>query len=177
MGFFVFFYTFGFYVVFTDIWKFSGISIVFHGIDISREQSNDEKLISKVNNLVSFLKMKTVKLISIINFIVFVLLNSLNIIFSFLIFWGFIPGTEYTMPGTGIEDSEPIRLPIIIYGIIAIPPLVSIYFLKIIYKDINAINNNKLFELLEEFPKNIQTKIVENLKVINDNFKRSLRME
>ena len=121
--------------------------------------------------------MKTFKKISIINFLIFIFLNIFNLLFVFLIINGFIPGIEYTLPGTGIEDSDPVLLPHIIYAVIAVPPLVSIYFLLLIYKDINAINNKKLNELLQEFPKNIQIKVIENLKAINDNIKRSLRLE
>lgn len=167
---FIFFYTFGFYSVFIDLWKYSKI-------EIKIENKNSREVHDNLDNVISFLKMKSFKIISIINLLVFIILNAMNILFAFLTFDKIMPGFEYTLPGTGFENSEPITLSFIIYAIITTPPLISIAFLSINYKDINNFSSEKLNKILSSLPKGTQNKIIENLILLNENFKNKLRLE
>lgn len=170
---FIFFYTFGFYSVFIDLWKYSKIEIKIENFDTKNSREDHDNL----DNVISFLKMKSFKIISIINLLVFIILNAINILFAFLIFDKIMPGFEYTLPGTGFENSEPITLSFIIYAIITIPPLISIAFLSINYKDINNFSSEKLNKILSSLPKGTQNKIIENFILLNENFKNKLRLE
>lgn len=167
---FIFFYTFGFYSVFIDLWKYSKI-------EIKIENKNSREDHDNLDNVISFLKMKSFKIISIINLLVFIFLNAMNILFAFLTFDKIMPGFEYTLPGTGFENSEPITLSFIIYAIITTPPLISIAFLFINYKDINNFSSEKLNKILSSLPKGTQNKIIKNLILLNENFKNKLRLE
>ena len=170
---FIFFYTFGFYSVFIDLWKYSKIEIKIENFDAKNSREDHDNL----DNVISFLKMKSFKIISIINLLVFIILNAMNILFAFLTFDKIMPGFEYTLPGTGFENSEPITLSFIIYAIITTPPLISIAFLSINYKDINNFSSEKLNKILSSLPKGTQNKIIENLILLNENFKNKLRLE
>lgn len=170
---FIFFYTFGFYSVFIDLWKYSKIEIKIENFDTKNSREDHDNL----DNVISFLKMKSFKIISIINLLVFIILNAMNILFAFLTFDKIMPGFEYTLPGTGFENSEPITLSFIIYAIITTPPLISIAFLSINYKDINNFSSEKLNKILSSLPKGTQNKIIENLILLNENFKNKLRLE
>lgn len=170
---FIFFYTFGFYSVFIDLWKYSKIEIKIENFDTKNSREDHDNL----DNVISFLKMKSFKIISIINLLVFIILNAMNILFAFLTFDKIMPGFEYTLPGTGFENSEPITLSFIIYAIITTPPLISIAFLSINYKDINNFSSEKLNKILSSLPKGTQNKILENLILLNKNFKNKLRLE
>lgn len=167
---FIFFYTFGFYSVFIDLWKYSKIEIKIKNKNSREDHDN-------LDNVISFLKMKSFKIISIINLLVFIFLNAMNILFAFLTFDKIMPGFEYTLPGTGFENSEPITLSFIIYATITTPPLISIAFLSINYKDINNFSSEKLNKILSSLPKGTQNKIIENLILLNENFKNKLRLE
>jgi len=167
---FIFFYTFGFYSVFIDLWKYSKI-------EIKIENKNSREDHDNLDNVISFLKVKSFKIISIINLLVFIFLNAMNILFAFLTFDKIMPGFEYTLPGTGFENSEPITLSFIIYAIITTPPLISIAFLFINYKDINNFSSEKLNKILSSLPKGTQNKIIKNLILLNENFKNKLRLE
>ncbi len=170
---FIFFYTFGFYSVFIDLWKYSKIEIKIENFDTKNSREDHDNL----DNVISFLKVKSFKIISIINLLVFIFLNAMNILFAFLTFDKIMPGFEYTLPGTGFENSEPITLSFIIYAIISTPPLISIAFLFINYKDINNFSSEKLNKILSSLPKGTQNKIIENLILLNENFKNKLRLE
>ena len=170
---FIFLYTFGFYWIFLDLWKYSRIEIIFEGISTK----DDQKLTKNIDNIVSFLKMKNFKLISFVNFIIFIVLNLLNIIFALLIIFEFMPGIRYGLPGSGIEGSYPISISFFVYGIIAISPSASIFFLRLNYRDINDINREKLNKVLDPLPKEIQNKIIKNLMALNKKLKFKLRLE
>jgi len=177
IAFLIFFYTFGFYWIFLDLWKNSRIEILLQGTGINYSMLNDKRFTENLDGIISFLKIKNYKKISMLNFIIFIILNLLNIALAFLTINNFFVGSEYYLPGTGIEDSKPINLPSIIYVILFIPPIITIIFLKIIYKDINDYSKEKLNKVIEPLPKNIQIKIFENLKALNRKFKEELRKE
>ncbi|MFX1392300.1 MAG: hypothetical protein ACFFAH_01885 [Promethearchaeota archaeon] len=170
---FIFLYTFGFYWIFLDLWKYSRIEIIFKDISINEDQN----LTRNIDNIVSFLKMKNFKLISFINFIIFIIINLLNIFFALLIIYELMPGIRYNLPGSGIEGSYPIIISFFVYGIIAISPSASIFFLRLNYRDINDINSKKLDKVLDPLPKDIQNKIIGNLIVFNNKLKFKLRLE
>ena len=170
---FIFIYTFGFYWLFIDLWKYSRIEILTEGF----EQFSRQKLSKDFNNVISFLKMRNFKIISIINFLVFIILNLLNLLLTLFIFYEIMPGITFNLPGTYIEDSKPIELPIIIYGIIVISPLVTTIFLLLSYKDIKDINNMKFNKIIGQLSSDVQDKIKENLQKLNKKIKIKARME
>lgn len=170
---FIFFYTFGFYWMFLDLWKYSRIEILKEGIEFR----NSQKFSKNIDNVVSFLKMKNFKVISFINLLVFIILNLLNIFFAIVIHFGFMSGINYTLPGSGIEDSDPISISCFIYGIIVISPSASIIFLLLNYRDINNINKEKFNKVIDPLPKDVKIKIIENLETINKKLKFKLRLE
>ncbi len=81
------------------------------------------------------------------------------------------------MPGTGSGGSEPITVSFITYAILIISPALSAVFLVLNYKGINNINIDKLNEILKTIPKNIQIKILENLKTLSSKIKDQLKTE
>lgn len=170
---FIFFYTFGFYWIFFDLWNYCKIKILTEGIEVNDTQ----KFIKNFDNVISFMKVKNFKMISIISSLVFIILNLLNIIFAILTFNDIMPGIKYNLPGTGIENSNPINLPYTIFGIIIISPLLAITFILFNYRDITDINKEKLNQVLKPLPKTIQIKIIKNLISLNKNFKNKLKLE
>ncbi|MFW9970999.1 MAG: hypothetical protein ACFFDF_12465, partial [Candidatus Odinarchaeota archaeon] len=58
-----------------------------------------------------------------------------------------------------------------------ISPTISIIFLIRTYRNISNINTEKLNEILKPLPRNIQIKIIENLKALNDRIKEQLKNE
>ncbi len=173
ISFIIFFYTFGFYWMFLDLWKYSRIEILKEGIEVK-----DSQILSKnIDNVVSFLKMKNFKIISFISLLIFIILNLLNVFFAFLIHLGIMPGINYTLPGSGIEESDPISISFFIYGIIAISPSASIIFLFLNYRDINNINKEKFYKIIDSLPKDVKNKIIENLETLNKKLKFILRLE
>ncbi len=170
---FIFFYTFGFFSIFIDLWKYSKIEIITKKID----PNDSHEDYSNLENVISFLKVKSFKIISIINLLVFIILNLLNIIFALLIINNTMPEIEYSLPGTGFENSEPLKLSFMVYIIIFVSPLISVVFLIIDYRDINNFNREKLNKILSSFPKDTQNKIIENLLLLNEDFKNKLRLE
>jgi hypothetical protein len=170
---FIFFYTFGFYWIFFDLWNYCKIKILTEGIEVNDTQ----EFIKNFDNVISFMKVKNFKMISIISSLVFIILNLLNIIFAILTFNDIMPGIKYNLPGTGIENSNPINLPYTIFGIIIISPLLAITFILFNYRDITDINKEKLNQVLKPLPKTIQIKIIKNLISLNKNFKNKLKLE
>ncbi|TFG23059.1 MAG: hypothetical protein EU532_13815 [Promethearchaeota archaeon] len=170
---FIFFYTFGFFSVFIDLWKYSKMEIIAKRLENKDSNKNNYDL----DNVISFLKVKSFKIISIINLLVFIILNILNILFAFLITRNLMPGFKYNLPGTGFENSEPVNLSFLIYFIIFLPPSISIGFLFINYRDITNFNREKLNKIISSLPKDTQNKIIDNLVLLNENFKNKLRLE
>ncbi|TFG01124.1 MAG: hypothetical protein EU540_04355 [Promethearchaeota archaeon] len=170
---FIFFYTFGFYWMFLDLWKYSRIEILKEGIEVRDSQIHSKN----IENVVSFLKMKNFKIISLISLLIFIILNLLNVFSAILIHFGYMPGINYTLPGSGIEESDPISISFFIYGIIAISPSASIIFLFLNYRDINNINKEKFNKIIDSLPKDVKNKIIENLETLNKKLKFILRLE
>ena len=165
-----FIFTFGFYWIMIDLWKYSKITLTL---------SEEENILlsQKIEIIVSLLKIKKFRLISLINLIVFLCLNLLTLFFIFLDLYHIIPGFPYNLPGTGIEGSEPIIIPYFFLLILIISPLLTIIFLILVYRDINNFNIGELNKKLNSFPKNVQSLIIENLKRMNKKFNDELKME
>ncbi len=174
---FIFMYTFGFYWIFIDLWKYSRIEVIFGGIEFNNLNYDKIDLSKSLDNVISFLKTKVFKKISLICFLLFVLLNLANIAMSTFAVEEFVPSFEYELPGTGIEDSEPVILSVFTFIALGTPPIASVVFLITTYKNITKIDKSRLNKILEPLPKPIQIKIVENLKLINRRTKELLRTE
>jgi len=170
---FAFLYSFGFYWIFLDLWRYSRIELIFQNINLDEIQ----RFSGNFDNILSFLKVKNFKIISLVNFIAFISLNALSILFSLLIFYDIMPGFKYNLPGTVSENSEPITLSVLVYFILTIPPSISIFFLILIYKNILDIDKNKFNTVLQTIPKESQNKVVENLIALNKKLKAKLSLE
>ena len=79
-------------------------------------------------------------------------------------------GFDYYLPGTGIENSQPLSLSLIVFICFIASPLIAIFSLVFIYKDINDLNDEDLRKSLSKLPKNIQIQLLENLKNLNKRF-------
>jgi hypothetical protein len=175
---FTFVYTFGYYWIFIDLWKYSRIEITVHERDL--QSNEDYHILSKnIEKIISYLKVKDFKKVSFLSFISFIVLNILNILTALITTTLKIPifHIPLNLPGTGVENSEPIFLSIIIIGILIVPPLVTFMFLKLVYRNINTISKDRLNSVLETLPKEIQVKVVENLKALNKKFREEAKIE
>jgi len=163
---FNFIYTFGFYWVLIDIWKYSKITIETK----SNIEINSEILVNKLD-------LKNFKLIYLINLGTFVLLNILNIVIVTLTEINGFLGIMYILPGTGIESSLPLKISLSSLLIVVISPLVAILLFYLIYKNISSINPSELIEKLQLLPESKQNNIIETLKNINHKYYRDFSSE
>lgn len=161
--FFIFFFTFGFYWILIDVWKYAQITI---------ELKN-----SKTDKILSFLKVNKFKRISIANLITFILLNIVNVSFVLIIDDNIILGFEYYLPGTGIESSLPLKIPIFSLVLSWISPIIASILLFFIYKDLNHIKSADIINSFEELPEENRKHVIQNLKKINKKFFQDLNNE
>ena len=173
---FNFLYTFGFYWILTDVWNYSKIRIRLKNNDLSTQAQNNTLLKSDLDKVISHLKLKSFKIVIIVNLSTFIFLNILNI--SFVLF---IDNTfskfSYYLPGTGIEGSLPLNIFVTSFLIVIISPLVASFLLIIIYKDLNNKNHADFENLLKDLPEEIHKNIIEKLTKINKKFNRDLARE
>ena len=167
-GFLIFFYTFAFFWIFIDIWKYTKIEILTNTMKAEIDSNSARDL----RNVISFLQLKNFKLTSLINFFVFIILNILNLIFSVLINNNLGFGLQFYLPG-----SQLITLSYFFYGILIIPPVLSIILFTSNYIAINNFSREKLDKIIEPLPRNLQIKISENLKALNNKIKKQLNSE
>ena len=160
---FTFFYTFGFYWILIDIWRYAKIAIRL-------KKNNTDKTIS-------YLNIRQFKLITIVNLITFILLNALNVSFVLLIDNNIISGFSYYLPGTGIENSLPLKISILSFIFIWISPIVASVLLFVIYKDLNNITPTFFIESFKELPEESRKLIIQNFGKINKKFYRDLNSE
>jgi hypothetical protein len=158
---FSFFYSFGFYWLMIDIWKYSRITLK---LKMQREE------LSKV---ISFLNFNKFRVISLANFIFFITLNLTNILFSIFLNIGF----SYSLPGSGIEDSEPLTLPITIFIILVISPLILILSLRKVYIEVTKINFEEFPRLLNELSDETLSKVSTALKNLNSKYQHESNTE
>jgi len=161
--FFIFVFTFGFYWILIDVWKYAKITI---------ELKNNN-----MNKILSFLKVKKFKWISIANLIIFILLNILNVSFVLTIDNNIILGFAYDLPGTGIENSLPLKISILSLVTSWISPILASFLLFFIYKDLNNIRPADLVKSFEELPEEDRKYLIQNLKKINKKFLQDLNNE
>ncbi len=174
---YIFLYSFGYYWIFIDLWKYARIEIVLDGIDM---KFPEDSISSKnIENLINNLEIDHFKLISLISFGIFITLNILNILtalqtisFDVDIFQFYL-----NLPGTGIEGSQPISLSYIFCIVLLLPPIVTVIFLNSIYRKINSINTKRLSSVVSDLPRDIQIKVIENLKTLNKKIREQLRLE
>ncbi|MBD3195083.1 MAG: hypothetical protein GF317_08520 [Candidatus Lokiarchaeota archaeon] len=163
---FVFVYTFGYFWIFIDIWKNCQFLIQFPEKNNPPPELAESITKGKRNYIVSSLKLNKFKFISITNLIVFLLLNIINLLLTLFISKSSLFSVALTLPGTGIESSEPLYFSIVIYPIFIISPLIMSIFLYLIYKDMMDINEIELKQLLKELPKKEEIILRENLSIL-----------
>ncbi|MFX1377496.1 MAG: hypothetical protein ACFFA4_00230 [Promethearchaeota archaeon] len=167
LGFFIFLYTFSFFWIFIDSWKYTRIEIL---MDISKGKST-VPFSQDVKKIISYLPLNNIRIINYITFLVFIGLNILNIIILFFINDGNL-GIQLFLPG-----SQLITISYFFFGFLFISPSLTIFFLMRSYKNINRISKEKLDEILEPLPRPFQIKIIENLKSLNKRIKEQLNRE
>ena len=163
---FNFIYTFGFYWILIDIWKYSKITI--------ETRSNIE---GNSGILVNHLNLKNFKIIYLLNLGTFFLLNILNLSIVILTEINGFLGIMYLLPGTGIESSMPLKISASSFLNIVFSPLIAILLFYLIYKKISSMNPSELIEKLQLLPESEQNNIIETLKNINHKYYRDFISE
>ena len=163
---FNFIYTFGFYWILIDIWKYSKITI--------ETRSNIE---GNSGILVNHLNLKNFKIIYLLNLGTFFLLNILNLGIVILTEINGFLGILYLLPGTGIESSMPLKISASSFLNIVFSPLIAILLFYLIYKKISSMNPSELIEKLQLLPESEQNNIIETLKNINHKYYRDFSSE
>lgn len=173
---FNFLYTFGFYWILSDVWNYSKIVIRLKNNRLNTQAQNNALLKSDLDKVISHLKLKRFKIVSIANLSTFIFLNILNIIFIL-----FIDNTfsrfSYYLPGTGVEGLILLNISVISFLIVVISPIVASFLLIFIYKDLNNINHTDFENLLKKLPEENRKNIIDNLTKINKKFNRDLGRE
>ncbi|MFW9999894.1 MAG: hypothetical protein ACFE9Q_02430 [Candidatus Hodarchaeota archaeon] len=168
VGILVFSYTFTFFWIFIDLWKYTRFEIVINEF----EGKLDSQISSDSKNIISFLKLSDFKIISIIHFLVFIILNIINLIVILLLNNNLFLGIQIYLPG-----SQLISFSYLLFGILFISPTLTILALFLNYKAINNFSEEKLEKFIEPLPRNIQIKIIENLKSLSNKIKEKLQSE
>jgi hypothetical protein len=168
---FVFFYTFGFFWIFIDLWKYAKIEIIINKIEDTTLKNMNKESFYSINKIISSLKLKQLKITSYTSFIVFLVMNILNVILLFLNYSNYFSLQIY-LPGLQILTSS-----YFLFVILIISPTLAIILFYLNYRTINDINVEKLKSINEKLPKNLQIKIIESLKAINNKIKEQLKIE
>ncbi|MBY9008457.1 MAG: hypothetical protein KGD74_01165 [Candidatus Lokiarchaeota archaeon] len=163
---FNFIYTFGFYWILIDIWKYSKITIETR----SSIEGNSGILLNHLN-------LKNFKIIYLLNLGTFFLLNILNLGIVILTEINGFLGILYLLPGTGIESSMPLKISASSFLNIVFSPLIAILLFYLIYKKISSMNPSELIEKLQLLPESEQNNIIETLKNINHKYYRDFSSE
>ncbi|MFX1273793.1 MAG: hypothetical protein ACFFAT_02015 [Promethearchaeota archaeon] len=169
-------YTFGYYWIFIDLWKYSKISIFISQNDLSEIISDYKTIRNDFKEVFSKLKIKSFKIISIGSLIVFISVNLINLVFTLLQLIGLNFGFFYILPGTGIESSEPMMIPYFIFIILIASPISAILFLLLSYRDLKGLNLTRIQKLIAPLPENIQLMIKRNLKLLDKKLKEYLNI-
>ncbi len=160
---FPFFFTFGFYWILIDVWKYAKITI--------RLKRNS------IDKTISLLTMGHFKWITIANLSTFILLNVLNVSLVLLTDNNIILGFSYYLPGTGTENSLPLKITILLFIIIGISPIVASLLLLVIYRALNNITPTDIINSFKELPEEIRKLIIKNFGNINRKYNRDLNNE
>ncbi|MFX0006055.1 MAG: hypothetical protein ACFFA7_02110 [Promethearchaeota archaeon] len=167
LGFLVFLYTFSFFWIFTDSWKYTKIEILDElskANSISLSSEDDKKILS-------YLSLQNIKFVAYITFLIFISINILNILMLFITNYSNI-GMQVILPGSQI-----LTISYLFFGFLFISPIIAVFILIKNYKIINKIDKKKLENILESLPRNVQIKITENLKALNIKNIKQLRRE
>jgi len=155
-------FSFGFLWIFLGIWDYCQIII-----DLSEFEKRGLEY-KKV--VISELSLGKIKIISYLNIAIFLTLSLLHILLILINLIDIRIGFFGNLPGTGIEDSEPLYFPITVLLIIIIFPLLAVIFLHVIYKEINSFSEIEFNTKVSSLPMDIKNQVVENLKTINKKF-------
>jgi len=177
IGLFIFIYSFGFFWIFIDIWKYTKIEIITTSLDDSKIQQYEIEFSAELNNIVAFLGLKYFKHISIINILVLLIVNIINVISIVLLSINPALGFQLSLPGSNNVGSEPLIVPFLFYGFLLISPLLTITLLVLNNTQISNFNLEKFNEIITSLPRNLQIKIVESLEALNTKMKEKLRVE
>ena len=174
---FIFCFSFGFFWIFIDLWKYSRIEIISD--EITKEKTLNYKSNYSINrkNVLSFLNVKNFRIISIVNFLGFIILNIINLILTLIILIDPTLGIPVNLPGTGNMGSVPIKITALFHITIIISPLLTIASLILNYREVNKISRENLDKIIKSFSPNVQIQIIENLKALNDKIKDQLKIE
>jgi hypothetical protein len=163
----VFFYTFSFFWIFIDSWKYTKLEIV-----TERSKGKSNITLSKdVKKIISYLTLHNIRLIAYITFFIFIFLNIVNMITLYITNYS-NTGVQVILPGAQI-----LTISYFIFGYLTISPAITIFILIKNYRIINKINKKKLDKIIEPLPRNVQIKITENLKALKIKIKDQLISE
>ncbi|MFX1389471.1 MAG: hypothetical protein ACFE9Z_05335 [Promethearchaeota archaeon] len=168
---FVFFYTFGFFWIYLDLWKNTRIEIKINKSENKKQEYSSQVSDEKLYEILASLNLKSLRLSSYITLIIFLFVNILNI-FSIFFINDVNLGIQLNLPGTQI-----LIFSCLFYGFLLISPLITIFLLFKNYKCINDIDREKLDSIIEELPYNKQAIILEGLKEMNKKIKEQLKIE
>ncbi|MFX1501633.1 MAG: hypothetical protein ACFFDH_11775, partial [Promethearchaeota archaeon] len=168
LNFLTFFYTFGFFWIFIDLWKYTKIEIIPTTID----DKISPQISKNYSNIISVLKLKNFKVISLVTFLIFLILNIIGLITN--LFANNYPnfGEQFSLPG-----SQLVNISYFFYVILITPPLITIILLTLNYMIINQFSREKLDKIMEFLPRNTQIKLIENLKSLNNKIKKQINTE
>jgi len=159
---FLFLYSFVYFWIFVDIWKYSRIKISY-----KEKRGKTLETNKSYEKIIKVLNVKNFRVISYINLSIFLILNGLNVLITWLTFKDSSPGIYLELPGTGIEFSQPLLISYIFLPILIISPLYSVSLLYLVYKNINMITEENLYQALIELPKNERTLVLKNFSSLN----------
>ncbi len=152
-------YSFGFFWIFFNIWN--KCKIMINLSDLENNDTVDKKL------LITELGLNKIKLISYLNISIFITFNLINTILTILVFSGVEIGFPSQLPGTGIEDSQPLFLSYSVWIILIAFPIASIFFLLSIYRDVNSFSEIEFKSKINSLPTEVKEKIIKRLRSIN----------
>ena len=169
---FFFIYTFTYFWIFIDLWKYCRIKI-----EVKKEIGPEVKNIEQYSHLFQVLRMNVFKRIIYFSLFTFLALNILNLILTLFLYNGIMSGFNFYLPGTGLEGSEPLTLQFFVYILLIIPPIISVLLLVMVYKDINRIEIDKLKEVINRIPEKLRLILLEQIKILNNKLIQDLDRE
>ena len=91
-----------------------------------------------------YLRLKQFRLIVIINFLIFIVLNILNTILIFIIDQNSFFKIQLNLPGTGSAGSDPLIISLLLYIILIVSPLFAAASLFLSYREVNSFSKKEL---------------------------------
>jgi len=169
---FFFIYTFTYFWIFIDLWKYCRIKI-----EVKKEIGPEVKNIEHYSHLFQILKVNVFKRIIYISLFTFLALNVLNLVLTLFLYNGIMPGFNFSLPGTFLEGSEPLRLHFLVYILLITPPIISLLLFLMVYKDINKIEIDKWKEFINKIPEKLRLILLEQIKIFNNKLMQDLDRE